>query len=920
MRRLLLAALALAALPAFAQAPAPGDLVINELMYDPPAPQPNTNEWVEVLNVSGGPVDVGGLAVADDTGASDGVPAGTTLADGGYLVIVRNGTAFAEAYPGVAFVELAGFPTLNNTGDRLVITAGGTEIDVVPYRASWGGSDASLERIDPFGPSDAASNFGTSTAAYGGTPGAQNSIFDTDDDAPEVVVAEALDAQSVRVTFSEPVDQATAETPANYGIDGGIGTPLMADRQGDLTQVVLALAAPLQNGTTYTLTVQNVEDTRGNAIGTETATFLFAQGDAAESRDLVINEFLYDEPTSDNPGEFIELFNRSDKTFDLRDFTLNDAVGDDTPITEQAAFVQPGGYAVVVEDGELFAAIFPDVPFVEQDGWSALNNGGDAIVLKYQGARIDSLFYQPSWGGEDASLERKDPDGPSSVASNWATTTDVRGGTPGELNSQFAPDVAGPTLVEAFASPDGRRVVVTLSEPAQPASVTASAFSVTGATVEAVTYAPESTTVTIALTAPVAVGTATVTATGLTDLLGNTTDQTTTTFTYEGDDVPPTIVRATAQSARVVRVTYSEGITFGTGAAASRYSLSEIGTAESVQVVEFVDNPGSVDGVRVVDVTFPADLQERQLYTLTASEVSDLAGNVATLTARVFFGTADTPDAGDVVVNEIMFDPVNGSDGEYVELLNTTADGVFDLRQILLDDGDGDGDALSDEAAVLLPGERLAIIRDAEGFRATFPNAAFVEAGTVISLSNSGEAVVLRAAGTVLDSVFYDPDWHRVEVEDATGLSLERRDPAGPSNARSNWSTSLADLGGTPSAANTVTAGGAPVEREAGLTVAPSPFAPVLGEAAEITITLSSEASLVRARVYDGGGRPVRELEPGRLAGSTATLTWDGTGDDLRPVRAGIYVVLVEAVDAEGGTTEAVRGVVVVARPDGATN
>jgi len=264
-----------------------------------------------------------------------------------------------------------------------------------------------------------------------------------------------------------------------------------------------------------------------------------------------------------------------------------------------------------------------------------------------------------------------------------------------------------------------------------------------------------------------------------------------------------------------------------------------------------------------------------------------------------------------------MYDPVNGAAGEYVELTNTTADGVFDLRSILLDDGDGDGAPLADEVAVLLPGESLAVVRDAAGFQATFPDAAFVEAGTVIGLSNSGEAVVLRSNGVVLDSVVYDPSWHRVELDDATGLSLERRDPAGPSNSASNWSTSLAEAGGTPSAPNSLTSGGAPVERTASLTVAPSPFAPSRGEATEITVTLSTEAALVRARIYDGGGRLVRELEPGRLTGSTAVLRWDGTGDDRRPLRAGLYVVLVEAVDAQGGTTEALRGVVTLARPTG---
>ena len=318
-------------------------------------------------------------------------------------------------------------------------------------------------------------------------------------------------------------------------------------------------------------------------------------------------------------------------------------------------------------------------------------------------------------------------------------------------------------------------------------------------------------------------------------------------------------------------------------------------------------------GVTAVVLTLGGALADQTLYTLVATDLVDLAGNASGRTeARFFFGTPDTPGPGDVVVTEIMYDPSNGSDGEYVELLNTTADGVFDLRGVTLDDGGGDGDALADEPVVLLPGEYLAVVRSADGFRVRFPDAPFVEAGSVIGLSNSGEAVVLRAAGAVLDSVFYDPGWHRVELDDPTGISLERRDPAGPSNSASNWSSSLADLGGTPSAPNTLSVSGTPVERSSGLVIT-SPFNPP-AESARITYTLAAEAGLVRARIYDGGGRLVTELEPGRFSGSTATLEWKGTTDEGRGARSGIYVVLVEAVDAQGGTTEALTGAIVLVR------
>ena len=912
MRWILALGAACVALPALAQAPAPGDLVVNEIMYDPPAGQPSGNEWIEVLNVSGGPVDAGGLAVSDGGTPSAAVPAGTTVPDGGYLVLVDNGAAFAAAYPGVPFVELAGFPTLNNDGDRPALVSAGAEIDAVPYsRPAWGGTDASLERRDPLGPSDAASNFGTSTAAASATPGAQNSLFAPDQTAPALVSAEALDATSVLVTFSEPLDPASAETEANYQIDGGVGAPVMASLQDDPTRVVLALAAPLAGPTRYTLTATGIADRRGNAGAAQSVTFFFGQGEPAAPRDLVVNEFLYDEPSADNPGEFVELFNRTDKAFDLRDFTLNDGTGDDEPVTDEPDFVVPGGYAVIVEDGALFQSVFPDVPFVEQPTWSALNNPGDAIVLKYQGAVVDSLRYTAAWGGEDVSLEREDPEGPS-VRANFVETADPRGGTPGAQNSRFAPDVAGPTLVAATAGRDGRTVTVTLDEPADPASVAPGAFTVSGGpTVTAATYDDAASAVTLTLSAPLAAGASTVTATGLRDPLGNTTASTSTTVDFAPDTQDPALARATAPSATTVRATFTEPVTAASAMAAS-YQVVDGPAVASVAV-----DAEANGGVTAVLLTLDEPLAERTLYTLAATGLTDLAGRTAARSeARFFFGAPDAPAPGEVVITEVMYDPSNGSAGEYLEVANTTADRVFDLRAVTLDGGDADGDPLADEPAVLLPGEYVALARDADGFRATFPDAPFVEAGSVVGLSNSGEALVLRAAGAVLDSVFYQPSWHRVELEDATGIALERRDPAGASNSAANWSSSLADGGGTPSAPNSLSISGTPVEREAALVIT-SPFAPTLGQAAEITYTLSGEAGLVRARVYDGGGRPVRELEPGRLSGQTATLVWDGTGDDRRPLRAGIYVVLVEAVDAQGGTTDALRGAVVLARPDG---
>ncbi|NNF57297.1 MAG: hypothetical protein HKN04_03565 [Rhodothermaceae bacterium] len=896
-------------------APEPGEIVINEIMYDPPSPQPSGNEWVELFNRSDQSFDLIGFDFQDEVG--NPVPITTTstpLAPGAYAVLVADGADFSAAFPSVPFIEVAGFPTLNNSGDRPALLFGGTEIDAVPYEPSWGGTDASLERIDPNGPSNFSSNWATTTDPDAGTPSEENSVFEPDVTPPALLSASATDPVIVDVFFSEPVDPITAGDPANYSIDGGIGQPAMADvaPEGDPTRVQLILQNALAANTSYTLTVSNIADLVGNILGQDQVTFFFGQGETPDPRDLVINEFLYNEPSSNNPAEWVELFNRSVKVLDLAAFTLGDS-GGEANLSDASVFVQPGDYAVLVENGAAFATIFPDVPFVEVSGWRSLNNAGDAIVLRHEsGGTVDSLFYDDSWGGEDASLERKDPDGPSSFAVNWMTTTDPRGGTPGMQNSVFQPDTDPPEPIDVVVSLDGQTLTVTFDEPLEASTVTPGAFTVTGPVsppVTAATYtlAPDPT-VTLALGSALGLGDYTLSVTGVDDLLGNTAQAETLAFSFEPDETPPALVTAFALSATTVEVRFSEPVT---DSAADPASYTIDGSIGAPSAVVF-----PVDGdATQARLTLATALEERVLYTLTVSGVADPSDNVLTDgTATLFLGEGDAVLPGELVINEIMYDPVNGGDGEYVELLNRTAK-LFDLRTLSLTDNPDETDALSATPLIIPPDSFIVLVADRDSFLVTFPEAPgpIVEASDFPGLNNDGDTLLLLYNGTAVDSVAYDPDWHRVELEDATGIALERIDPAGPPSDATNWTSSLDPTGGTPGRTNTVFVAGGEPPGQPGLTI-DSPFDPDNGQSTAIRYTLETDAAVVRVRIFDGAGRLVRRLEDGNLSGPSGALLWDGRDENGRRLRIGIYVVLLEAVNVEGGTSEAHRDVVVLAR------
>ena len=65
--------------------------------------------------------------------------------------------------------------------------------------------------------------------------------------------------------------------------------------------------------------------------------------------------------------------------------------------------------------------------------------------------------------------------------------------------------------------------------------------------------------------------------------------------------------------------------------------------------------------------------------------------------------------------------------------------------------------------------------------------------------------------------------------------------------------------------------------------------------------------------MYDVNGRMIRTLADGEPSGSHGEIIWDGYNDDHEKARIGIYVLLLEALDSNGGNIQTAKGVVVVA-------
>jgi hypothetical protein len=715
----------LLALPLLVWAANPGDVRINEVMYDDTA---STDvEWVELYNTTGSPINISGWWLGD----CNAYPGPSTE---GYLVVPT--TTMLDSYLVVCLADLPGITgevicaqtgswILGNSGDNLALydaASGGTLIDgsltaQYPDDAPTNGG-YSIEKINQNGAWssstadwDASTNVFAATGRYRFcTPGFKNSVATGDLTKPTISSVVALSATSVDVLFSEAVDQTTAETESNYSIDGGIGNPSLATRDGTNQALVHLTVSTLTGYTTYTLTVNNVKDLANNTIlPNSTKQFVYNE----EIGDIIITEFMANPGVAtDANGEWFEIYNNTGSQINLNGWIIKDNFGADT--IEGDKYIASNDYFVFCANETLAVngGVPTDYDYVYgTTGWGlSFSNSGDDRITVWDniGQMQDSVpFNSTAWGVlNGASKQLRNLTDDNTVAANWCDGQNAWPGSAGDLGT-----------------PGGMNSC--------------------------------------------------------------------------GDTTRPTIVSATAQSATLVDVLFSELVTIATCEVEGNYSIDN-GIGNPSLATRDGTNPA------LVHLTV-STLTEDLLYTILVSNVADSAGNPVLPNSSAQFLYHDY--AGDVIITEVMPNPaaVFDQNGEWFEIYNTTLE-PLNLSGWIIHDNygadtiDGDHIVASHDYFVFCVNDTLATNG---GVPADY-NYIYSTGAGGLSLSNTTDVpYILTPQGVVIDCVRYaSANWpfgngSSMQLKDVT---LNNDDPTNWCASANAWIGSAGDKG-TPGAA-----------------------------------------------------------------------------------------------------------------------
>ncbi|MBK7410436.1 MAG: lamin tail domain-containing protein [Saprospirales bacterium] len=636
-----------------------------------------------------------------------------------------------------------------------------------------------------------------------------------DQTPPHLIDVQAVDSIHIRAVFDEPLEEASAVDMAHYSISNGIGSPASVfwdpDQPG---HVMLSLAQHLQTSGLYTLEVEGVRDVGGNVSPLQVRPFSWVSVQAALPFDVLITEIMADPaPVVALPGiEYLELFNRTNKTIQLEGWHLADG---GTPADFPPYLLEPGQFLILCQTGEE-APLAPYGPVLGLEGFPGLNNSGDHLTLcDAAGQLICQVAYELDWYGESDkddggwSLELINPLAPCEGAGNWRASAHLLGGTPGQENSIWAPtpDIEGPLPLHIFP------------------------------------------------------------------------------------DSPTTGV-----------VTFSEAIDMNAASQPGHFLISG--------GVEVQDAHLSGEDPREVQLQWTPALAPGELYELTfLHSLTDCVGNAVPASEKLVFGLPEQLAEGDIVLNEILFQPEIGG-AEFIEWYNRSGK-VLNAGDVIVGNIAGSVDSIAPVAhnRLLLPGEYLVLCERPSDLVGRYPSARErqILKNELPALPDQGGNVTLYAEGSagevrIIDAVDYSPDWHHVFLQTTRGVSLERIDPGGASQSPANWHSAAAQRGyATPTEENSQILRVSPGEKPFSLPY--STFSPDGDGTADFLLLqydLAQNGWTVSVRIFDAWGRFVKELAQNELLATSGTYRWDGDDQNGGKARIGIYILWIRIVHPDG--------------------
>jgi hypothetical protein len=310
-----------------------------------------------------------------------------------------------------------------------------------------------------------------------------------------------------------------------------------------------------------------------------------------------------------------------------------------------------------------------------------------------------------------------------------------------------------------------------------------------------------------------------------------------------------------------------------------------------------------------VELSLAQPLEEGIIYQFLPFTAYDCIGNSALFTDTLIFGLTTAPEAGDVLINELLFNPASGG-SRYIEVINVSQK-FIKLSSLAI----GRISAIHNDIfptgidEIIEPGAIAALTPDPSDIMSRYvvPHPSKVYDATLPSWDDQSDNVSLLAGGIIIDSFTYFSSWHLPVIADQNGVSLERVSSGASTFSPSTWHSASSVSGyGTPTGPNSqmiIISG----QEESPFTVTNRQFSPNedgYKDFLALNFLLTSGEEIGSIWIYDLEGREIARLIDNESLGTSTIVQWDGRTSESLLAEMGIYVIFIQLWDAKGNVSQ----------------
>lgn len=329
-----------------------------------------------------------------------------------------------------------------------------------------------------------------------------------------------------------------------------------------------------------------------------------------------------------------------------------------------------------------------------------------------------------------------------------------------------------------------------------------------------------------------------------------------------------------------------------------------------------VGNPVSIEYYQAsheIVLKFKTQFKQGTLYTIQIQNLKDLSENqIVSLEKDFIYFIPEKIEAGDIVINEILFNPRSGG-ADFLELYNRS-DKILSLESCFLanlEDGFiSNQKEITMENTILFPNSYLAFTENKENILWEYPYSIekkLVQIDNMPPYNNDkGSAYLLDSMGNTIDFIHYTEDMHFALLKDLEGVSLERINPHLPGTYSNNFHSASEDAGfATPAYQNSQYFIGR--KKEGKISIEPRIFSPDndgYHDNLYIHYSFNAPGFVGSISIFDSAGRLIVQLVNNELLGKEGTFIWDGISDKGEKAGVGIYIIYISAFNLAGEIRE----------------